>query len=112
MLIVLLQVGHTYGRRILTILRSRGYNLGERVVRPQSLAKQLHFIRHKGDGTRKDFEIRLHILQHGHKIHVVQNEKLADKMESYDLSMMCTRSSVVGAGVPWLKSNIYGWGGI
>ncbi|KAK3703833.1 hypothetical protein QZH41_012443 [Actinostola sp. cb2023] len=45
-------VEHTYGRRILTILRSRGYNLGERVVRPQSLAKQLHFIRHKGDGTR------------------------------------------------------------
>ena len=89
------------------LLRSRGYNLGERIVR-QSLARTSPFYQaQRREGTERLRNPSPYFAEYsGHKIHLDQNEKLAEYGVVHVLASDGYSGMIVGASSMPIKNNV------
>ena len=102
------KVGPTYGRRMLTgLLRSRGYNLGERAIRNSLIKRTPLYQLRRQRGTERLRNPTPYFAEYaGHKIHMDQNEKLATFGIVHVLATDGFSGKIVGAASMPVKNNI------
>jgi len=102
------QVGPTYGRRMVTgLLRSRGYRIGERVVRDNLCRVTPFYQQQRRQGSERLRNPSPYYAEYtGHKIHMDQNEKLAEYGVVHVLASDGYSGKIVGASTMPIKNNV------